>query len=181
MAWRSLEAEIRLKELAAETRLKEVEVEGRLKENEVEAQLKLDLRRLELERPGQGAAPVGELYDIGRHVALPPFRESEVDAYFSTFERLATTLKWPKEVWSTLLQCKLTGKAQDVVASLPLIDSQNYEKVKAAVLCAYKLVPEAYRQQFRDYRKSLNQTYVEFAREKGTLFDKWCASTRSGS
>ena len=74
MAWRSLEAEIRLKELDAETRLKEVE--GRLKEIEVEAQLKLDLRRLELERPGQGAAPVGEHYDIGRHVALPPFRES---------------------------------------------------------------------------------------------------------
>lgn len=50
-------------------------------------------------------------------------------------------------------------------------------KVKAAVLSAYELVPEAYRQKYRKLRKQGNQTYVEFAREKKNLFDRWCSST----
>lgn len=71
------------------------------------------------------------------------------------------------------------GKAQDAVAALPIEDSLNYELVKAAVLRAYELVPEAYRQKFRNYKKNPSQTYVEFAREKGTLFDKWCSSSKA--
>ena len=47
-----------------------------------------------------------------------------------------------------------------------------YEVVKAVVLKAYELVPEAYRQKFRSTTKRENQTYVEFAREKETLFNK---------
>ncbi|KAJ8359537.1 hypothetical protein SKAU_G00160620 [Synaphobranchus kaupii] len=43
----------------------------------------------------------------------------------------------------------------------------------------YELVPEAYRQKFKEYRKALAQSFVEFAREKGTLFDKWCAASKA--
>ena len=39
---------------------------------------------------------------------------------------------------------------------------------------AYELVPVAYRQKFRKHAKSYSQTFVEFARDKTTLFDKWC-------
>ncbi len=53
-------------------------------------------------------------------VIVPPFREKEVEAYFQAFERIASALKWPTEVWSLMLQCKLTGKVQEVCASLPL-------------------------------------------------------------
>lgn len=45
--------------------------------------------------------------------------------------------------------------------------------VKAAVLRAYELVPEAYRQKFRSHVKAASQTHVEFAREKKALFE-WC-------
>ena len=31
----------------------------------------------------------------------------DIDSYFCVFERLAVALKWPEEVWSLLLQCKL--------------------------------------------------------------------------
>ena len=116
--------------------------------------------------------------DLFKHIELPPFRESEVDAFFNTFERLATVLNWPKENWSTLLQCKLTGKAQHVIASLSLADSLNYDVCKTAVLRAYELVPEAYRQQFRKHRIGPTQTFVEFAREKGDLYDKWCVASK---
>ncbi len=95
------------------------------------------------------------------------------------FERIASALNWSREVWPLLLQCKLTGKAQEVCATLSLEDSLlKYDAVKAAILRAYELVPEAYRQRFRSHKKSFSQTFVEFAREKGVLFDKWCTSSK---
>lgn len=81
-------------------------------------------------------------------------------------------------VWSLLLQCKLTGKAQEVCASLSIDESLDYEIAKATVLQSYELVPEAYRQKFRACEKANNQTYVEFALEKSALLDKWCAASK---
>lgn len=118
-------------------------------------------------------------FDVNKYVALvPPFREAEVDSYFGAFERLAIALKWPEEKWALLLQCKIQGKAQDVVAALPLADSLKYGVVKEAILRAYELVPEAYRQKFRSHKKAPSQTFVEYAREKGSLFDRWCSACR---
>lgn len=63
------------------------------------------------------------------------------------------------------MQSKLYGKAQEV---LLFADSLCYATIKEAVLRAYELVPEAYRQKFR--------AHVEFAREKSVLFDQWCSA-----
>ena len=52
----------------------------------------------------------------------------------------------------------------------------NYEIVKNIILKVYELVLEAYRQKFCGITKSDNQTHVEFARQKETLFDRWCTS-----
>ena len=70
----------------------------------------------------------------------------------------------------------LVGKAQEIYAALSLDQSSEYEIVKAAIMNAYELVPEAYQQRFRESRKGSNQTYVEFARDKERLFDRLCAS-----
>lgn len=94
-----------------------------------------------------------------------------MDLYFSALERIAAALKWPKEFWSLLLHCKLVGKAQEVCASLSTEDSLDYSVLKKTVLHAYELVPEAYRQKFRNSDKTANQMYVEFARDKSVLFD----------
>lgn len=113
-------------------------------------------------------------FDITKAIpVLPPFREFEVDAYFSAFERITRSLGWPREIWALLLQCKLTGKAQKVCAALSMEEGSEYEKVKEAILQAYELVPEAYRQRFREYQKAPTQSYVDLAREKSVLFDKW--------
>lgn len=93
---------------------------------------------------------------------MPPFRESEVDAYFVTFERIATKLNWPKDIWALFLQCSLTGKAKEVSSALLLEQSLNYI-IKATVLRAYELVPQAYRQKFHSHAKTAKQTYVKFA------------------
>ena len=77
-----------------------------------------------------------------------------------------------------VVQQKLTGKAQAVVSALSDEDADDYEAVKEAVLLAYELVPEAYRQKFRGYRRSSGQSYVEFQREKEILFDRWVRSLK---
>ncbi|KAF7640841.1 hypothetical protein LDENG_00010510, partial [Lucifuga dentata] len=148
----------------------------------------LRVRALELEKTSPAkSAPAqpspstpANGFDLSKHIALVPFfRESEVDSYFGAFEHIAAALNWPKEVWSLLVHCKLVGKAQEVCASLSIEQSLDYDTVKTTVLRAYELVPEAYRQNFRNSDKTANQTFVEFAREKCMLFDKWCQASKT--
>ncbi|XP_070398068.1 uncharacterized protein [Nothobranchius furzeri] len=178
-------------EAEEKSRLQQIELE--IRRCEIEAETKLKLKRMELEYQARGGVSSTTNYEHERSmdkqrnecdiskclVLVPTFRESEVDSYFATFERLAAALDWPQEVWSTMLQCKLTGKAQEVIASLSLSDSMDYNKVKAAVLVAYELVPEAYRQKFRSQNVKLStQTYVEFSREKALMFEKWILASK---
>jgi hypothetical protein len=81
-------------------------------------------------------------------------------------------LNWPKKYRSTLLQSVLIGNAAGVYSALAIADSSDYDKVKAAILKAVHLVPEACRQKFRRYKKFDNQTFAEFDREKEDLFDQ---------
>ena len=92
-----------------------------------------------------------------------------MDKYFLHFEKITTSLEWPRDVWMLLLQSVLVGKAREVYSAMPLEHSSQYDLVKKAILKAYELVPEAYRQNFRNYNKIDKQTYIEFAREKETL------------
>jgi hypothetical protein len=46
------------------------------------------------------------------------------------------------------------------------------------ILKGYELVPEAYRQKFRNCEKHSGQTFIEFARTKEQLFDRWCDSEK---
>ena len=104
---------------------------------------------------------------------MPTFSETEVDKYFLHFEKIANSLKWPKESWTLLLQSSLIGKVREIYSALSVEESCQFEVVKAAVLKVYELVPEAYRQKFRDSVKRENQTFVG---NKETLFDRWCSS-----
>lgn len=122
----------------------------------------------------------GQHFDVTRNIRMvPPFNEKEVEKYFNHFERVAGTLKWPVEVWTLLLQTVLTGKAQAIYSALTVQQSSDYTVVKTAILNAYELVPEAYRQRFRGLKKTDKLTYVEFAREKENALDRWCASQRT--
>ena len=118
-------------------------------------------------------------FDVTKHIRLvPPFQEKEVDKYFLHFEKVAENLKWPKEHWTLLLQSVLIGKAREIYTQLGVEQSHHYETVKELILKGYKLVPEAYRQKFRNCKKDSNQTHVEFARSKEQLFDRWCCSKK---
>ena len=79
---------------------------------------------------------------------------------------MAENLKWPKAHWTLLLQSVVIGKACEIYTQLSLEQSSVYDKVKELILKDFELVPEAYRQTFRDCRKEHAQTHVEFARTK---------------
>ena len=65
-----------------------------------------------------------------------------------------------------------SGKAQEMYSALSVDQSSVYDVVKNAILKAYELVPEVYRQRFQASKKGGTQTYVEFAQKKQTLFNQ---------
>lgn len=109
-------------------------------------------------------------FDVVTNLRLVPnFDEKDIDTFFSLFERVADARRWPDSVRTLLLQCVFTGRAQEVFPSLDTRDSENYDCVKLAILKAYELVPEAYRQRFRGWQKSEKQTHVEFVRNSNSF------------
>ena len=147
----------------------------RIKTKEIEAKLKLEKDKLEKQGSSNSFTQSG--FDATKNIRLvSKFEEKEVDKYFLHFEKIANSLKWPKESWTLLLQSVFIGKAREIYSSLSIEQCQSYDAVKKAVLKAYELVPEAYRQKFKSAKKESNQTHVEFARVQEQMFDGWLSS-----
>ena len=176
--------ELRLAELKEARELRELELKAEQEKALIEAEKEAAAREHELKMASLGKhspSDKASAFDPARNIRLvPPFQEKEVDKYFAHFEKVADSLNWPKESWVLLLQSVLVGKAQEIYGSLSIEQSSNYEHVKEAILKAYELVPEAYRQKFRNYLKYDSKTHVEFAREKENLFNRWCHSKEIG-
>ena len=162
---------------------KEKENERLLQEKEQERQYNLSMKEIEMQdKVKPKPLDLGTHFDVIKHIRfVPPFQEKEVDKYFLHFEKVAENLKWPKEHWTLLLQSVVIGKARKIYTQLSLERSSDYDKVKELVLKAYELVPESYRQKFRNCRKENEQAHIEFARTKEQLFDSWCSSKKIGS
>ncbi|KAL3967153.1 FMS-like tyrosine kinase 1 [Sarotherodon galilaeus] len=148
--------------------------------------MELEQYRLDLIKAGKlsggveakESSPQGvETFDVVRNLRLvPTFDEKEPDAFFSLFERVAELRGWPEADCVIMLQSVLTGKAQEAYSALSASDCQSFATVKDAVLKAYELVPEAYRQRFRSWRKSDKQSHLEFARDLTKHFNRWCSA-----
>ena len=182
------EERIRVEQLEREERMQKEKLameKQRLEMEEKEKERQYNLRMKEIEMQDKVKTKpldLGTHFDVTKHIRLvPPFQEKEVDKYFLHFEKVAENLKWPKEHWTLLLQSVVIGKAREIYTQLSLEQSSDYDKVKEVILVAYELVPEAYRQKFRNCRKEHEQTHVEFARTKEQLFDRWCSSKKIGS
>ncbi|KAJ8048318.1 hypothetical protein HOLleu_00581 [Holothuria leucospilota] len=174
-------------EMSKEVRLKEMEREREKEEREIQMQREAREHEFRLKQLELGVIKASDpkigldtgVFDVSKHVKfVPKFQEDNVEKFFNHFEKLGEQLKWPRDKWSILIQSNFTGKAQEVYSALSIEDSMDYDKVKKAILQAYELVPEAYRQKFRKYRKADTQTYVEFAYQKERHFDRWCASKK---
>ena len=180
--------ELRLAELKEAHELSELELKAERENRDLELKVEADKEAAacehELKMAGLGIhSPKNKsgAFDPARNIRLvPPFQEKELDKYFAHFEKVADSLNWRKESWVLLMQSFLVGKAQEIYGSLSVEQSSYYEHVKEAILKAYELVPQAYRQKFRNYLKYDSKTHVEFAREKEDLFNRWCHSKEIG-
>ena len=138
-------------------------------EREGEFQLRMSEIKMQ-ERANQPKQKIEYNFEVTKHIRLvPPFQEKEVDKYFLHFEKVAENLNWPKEYWTLLLQSVLIGKAREIYTQLGVEQSHHNETVKEFILKGYELVPEAYRQKFRNCKKDSNQTHAEFARNKEVI------------
>ena len=171
-------------ELKAEREKGELELKAEQEKALLEAEKEAAAREHELKMAGLGRhspSDKASAFDPARNIRLvPPFREKEVDKYFAHVEKVADSLSWPKESWVLLLQSVLVGKAQEIYGSLSVEQSSNCEHVKEAIIKAYVLVPEAYRQKFMNCLKYDSKAHVEFAGEKENLFSRWCHSGEIG-
>ena len=127
---------------ALQLKLKELDV------REKELALEYKAKELELHNAKTRTVKVSEVpFDVGKHICfVPPFQESEKGKYLMRFEKVATSLKWPEDVWTVPLQSVFVGKAREIYAALPVEHSARYQTMRDAVLKAYEQVPEAYRQ-----------------------------------
>ncbi|XP_068213735.1 serologically defined colon cancer antigen 8-like [Palaemon carinicauda] len=162
--------------LRVEQKRARLEYEREQEKVRLDQERELEIRRMEhelqvlwLKRP-----EAEDRFNIGSAIKLVPiFNESDVAEFSSAFEKLARKPSWPESMWTTLVQCRLISKAQKVYAALSEETSAEYEQVREIILKAYELVPEAFRQRFRNLRKLYNCTFVEFAREKVSAFLDW--------
>ena len=170
------ERERQEKERDRERERQERERESKRQIQEREKERQFELEKLKLQ---QSNHPIGQSFDVIKNFqAVPSFQEDYVDMFFLHFEKLTTNLNWPKDHWTILLQKAFVGKAREIFAQLSVEQSQKYKYVKDVVLRGYQLNPEAYRQKFRNCQRDINQTFVEFARVKEQLFDRWCHSKK---
>ena len=179
-----MEERVQKERMEMEEREKEKERQMQIEREKLKFDTELRMKELEMQNMTVKRQPLdsGVHFDITKHIRLvPPFQEKEVDKYFLHFEKVAENLKWPKEHWTLLLQSVIIGNAREIYTQLTVQQSSSYDTVKELILKAYELVPEAYRQKFRNCKKENEQTHVEFARTKEQLFDRWCSSKKIGS
>ena len=179
-----MEERVQKERMEMEEREKEKERQIQIEREKIKFDTELKMKELEMQNMTVKRQPLdsGTHFDVTKHIRLvPPFQEKEVDKYFLHVEKVAENLKWPKEHWTLLLQSVIIGKAREIYTQLTVEQSSSYDTVKELILKAYELVPEAYRQKFRNCKKENEQTHVEFARTKEQLFDRWCSSKKIGS
>ena len=125
---------LELKHLEFQEKEKAREAELKMKELEIqEKELSIQLRMKELETPLPRERSTVEppptrpaMFDVNKHIKLvPPFQEREVNKYFLHFEKIATSLEWPREVWMLLLQSVLIGKAREIYSAIPWNKAHN--------------------------------------------------------
>ncbi|KAL2077928.1 hypothetical protein ACEWY4_025613 [Coilia grayii] len=105
---------------------------------------------------------------------MSPYNEDEdIEHYLTTFERLAVASQWPREAWALYLVPLLKGKARAAYVAMNVEDSQDYDRVKQAILRKYEISEETYRQRFRSDTILEGETAKELHARLKDLAEKW--------
>ena len=138
------------------------------------AKIQLELARLQ-SNPNPGN-PSQQPVEIKPRVpfSLPVFRESDqVDAYLVNFEKACQDFDIPKNQWLSRLRPQVCGKLQEVLNSLPVEVSADYDAAKVMILKRFSKTPEDCRRQFRSVRPLPSESYVDFMFRIQKLAKNW--------
>ncbi|XP_068230376.1 uncharacterized protein [Palaemon carinicauda] len=161
-------------ELQKQKQLLALEYEHKCKLAELEIQKEQKSANIQIKLKTDGEIP--SKFDILKaKKLLPDFDEKDPEVFFTTFEDTAKTLKWPQEQWVMVVRNQFKGKAAYVISQM--VEVKEYDVIKKAVLDAYAITAEGYRQQFRHFYKMPSQTFVEFCSDKVRQFTKWLQKT----
>lgn len=75
----------------------------------------------------------------------------DAKAFLASFEQIASTCRWPRDKWVTLLLPALSKEAREAFSSLSAQDREDYGKMKAAILQREAVMRERQRQYFRQF------------------------------
>ncbi len=150
-------------------------------------QAQIELARLQNEGAAVAAAAAAAAVrpDVGVNVfrvneavcLLPPFDDRDIDLYFSNFEKITMSRRWPREHWSSVLTPMLKGsKALRALNRLTVAQISDYNEFKQAVLNEYNMVPEVYRNKFRACVKRNGDSYADFSQFLTSQFERWITS-----
>lgn len=157
----------------------------RMKSDTQQARISLERERLSLIREGKLSLETGQstecvspvdgsarFHFVANLRLVSRFSEKDPETFLSPFERVADARGWPDADRTVTIQCVLTGNAQEAYSALSVTDGLIYALVKSAVLKAYEMVPEAYRQLFRNGQKEDKRSYIEFSRDLLNTFSR---------
>ncbi|KAL2091602.1 hypothetical protein ACEWY4_013865 [Coilia grayii] len=106
--------------------------------------------------------------------AIPRLEKGDdIEQYLTTFERLATAYRWPREDWAVFLVPYLTGKARSAYVAMDMDYAMEYDQVKEAILCKYEISQDVYRRRFREPDIRQGETPRELYMRLKDLFQKW--------
>ena len=104
------EERIRIEQLEREERMQKEKLamekqKLEMEEKEKERQYNIRMKEIEMQdKVKTKPLDLGTHFDVIKHIRLfPPFQEKEVDKYFLHFQKVAESLKWPKEHWTFFL------------------------------------------------------------------------------
>ena len=105
------EEERKTRELERQREREKEQKEIEERERERAREQEREQHELEVLRLRQGM--VQDQFNVSSAMKLVPvFDEKYVAECFVAFKKIANKLIWPKPMWTTLLQCRLVGKAQ---------------------------------------------------------------------
>ena len=97
----------------------------------------------------------------------------DADAWFSMVERVLAGHGIVESRFALAVAPQLTGKARVAYNSLPLTDSMDYRKVKAAVLRRFQISAETYHERFHAVQLVDSESYLDLVARLNDLFTKW--------
>ena len=134
-----------------------------------EAELEIaSLNASKMSFPGQGIVSA-------KFPKLSAFDESKdnMDSFLFCFEKYVVAQGMKPEDWAMSLSALLSGTALEVYHRLGKDDSDDYQKLKKALLKRYGMTEEGFRNKFRNSRVEKGETPSQFVDRLTNYFERW--------